>query len=205
MAACRGAPLGGGGGGRGGISADSEVYLDTYRSSAGFDSKGGLTNSASHVLGVLWSKRTSRQMLIFLSVNVAFMFVELGVGLYTNSLGLMGDAGHMLFDNGALVIGLVASYIGQLPPDAKFTYGYGRVEVLSGFLNSLLLLVVSFHLLTEAASRFLDPRGRHEPFAAHINGRTGCEPCGSVLLPRPRTRTQPQPRRRFSLWRWPRT
>ncbi|EGZ10307.1 hypothetical protein PHYSODRAFT_391228, partial [Phytophthora sojae] len=112
---------------------------------------------ASHVLGVLWSKRTSRQMLIFLSVNVAFMFVELGVGLYTNSLGLMGDAGHMLFDNGALVIGLVASYIGQLPPDAKFTYGYGRVEVLSGFLNSLLLLVVSFHLLTEAASRFLDP------------------------------------------------
>lgn len=141
----------------GGISADSEVYLDTYRSSAGFDSKGGLTNSASHVLGVLWSKRTSRQMLIFLSVNVAFMFVELGVGLYTNSLGLMGDAGHMLFDNGALVIGLVASYIGQLPPDAKFTYGYGRVEVLSGFLNSLLLLVVSFHLLTEAASRFLDP------------------------------------------------
>ncbi|KAJ8550476.1 hypothetical protein ON010_g10592 [Phytophthora cinnamomi] len=116
-----------------------------------------LVDGASHVLGVLWSKRASRQMLIFLSVNVAFMFVELGVGLYTNSLGLMGDAGHMLFDNGALVIGLAASYIGQLPPDAKFTYGYGRVEVLSGFLNSLLLLVVSFHLLTEAASRFLDP------------------------------------------------
>ncbi|EEY68628.1 Cation Diffusion Facilitator (CDF) Family [Phytophthora infestans T30-4] len=112
---------------------------------------------AAHVLAVLWSKRASRQMLIFLSVNVAFMFVELAVGLCTNSLGLMGDAGHMLFDNGALVIGLAASYIGQLPPDAKFTYGYGRVEVLSGFLNSLLLLVVSFHLITEAASRFMDP------------------------------------------------
>ncbi|KAG6590607.1 Cation Diffusion Facilitator (CDF) Family [Phytophthora cinnamomi] len=141
----------------GGTGPDTEAYLDTYRSSAGLEVKGGLVDGASHVLGVLWSKRASRQMLIFLSVNVAFMFVELGVGLYTNSLGLMGDAGHMLFDNGALVIGLAASYIGQLPPDAKFTYGYGRVEVLSGFLNSLLLLVVSFHLLTEAASRFLDP------------------------------------------------
>ncbi|KAE9022465.1 hypothetical protein PR003_g16088 [Phytophthora rubi] len=146
--------FGGGGGGR---AADSEVFLDTYRSSGGFASQGGLVNGASRILGVLWSKRASRQMLIFLSVNVAFMFVELGVGILTNSLGLMGDAGHMLFDNGALVIGLAASYIGQLPPDAKFTYGYGRVEVLSGFLNSLLLLVVSFHLLTEAASRFLDP------------------------------------------------
>ncbi|ETK94496.1 hypothetical protein L917_02372 [Phytophthora nicotianae] len=132
-----------------------ETYLDTYRSSRKYGSiEGGLI---AHVLAVLWAKRASRQMLIFLSVNVAFMFVELAVGLYTNSLGLMGDAGHMLFDNGALVIGLVASYIGQLPPDAQFTYGYGRVEVLSGFLNSLLLLVVSFHLITEAASRFMDP------------------------------------------------
>ncbi|GMF21297.1 unnamed protein product [Phytophthora lilii] len=138
-------------------AAHGETYLDTYRSSTGRDSSGGMLATAAHVLGVLWLKPASRQMLIFLSVNVAFMFVELAVGLYTNSLGLMGDAGHMLFDNGALVIGLVASYIGQLPPDAKFTYGYGRVEVLSGFLNSLLLLVVSFHLLTEAASRFMDP------------------------------------------------
>ncbi|KAF4148562.1 Cation efflux family, partial [Phytophthora infestans] len=132
-----------------------EAFLDTYRSRTGNGyTEGGI---AAHVLAVLWSKRASRQMLIFLSVNVAFMFVELAVGLCTNSLGLMGDAGHMLFDNGALVIGLAASYIGQLPPDAKFTYGYGRVEVLSGFLNSLLLLVVSFHLITEAASRFMDP------------------------------------------------
>ncbi|CAI5744720.1 unnamed protein product [Peronospora destructor] len=140
-----------------GDGVDGEVYLDRYWSSFGSDSKSDTLSRLSLILGVLWSRRASRQMLIFLSINVAFMFVELGVGLYTNSLGLMGDAGHMLFDNGALMIGLVASYIAQLPPNATFTYGYGRVEVLSGFLNSLLLLVVSFHLLTEAASRFMDP------------------------------------------------
>ncbi|KAL7689408.1 putative cation efflux protein [Plasmopara halstedii] len=141
-----------------GTLSRQEGDLDTYRrSSACRSENGGLILSASQVLAVLWAKRASRQMLIFLSINVAFMFIEFGVGLYTNSLGLMGDAGHMLFDNGALVIGLVASYIGQLPPDPTFTYGYGRVEVLSGFLNSLLLLVVSFHLITEAASRFTNP------------------------------------------------
>ncbi|KAI9916365.1 hypothetical protein PsorP6_017833 [Peronosclerospora sorghi] len=139
-----------------GDDTDNEVYLDTYRSNS-VRSKSDMLSRVSHVFAVLWCRRASREMLIFLLVNVAFMFVEVGVALYTNSLGLMGDAGHMLFDNGALMIGLVASYISQLPPDPMFTYGYGRVEVLSGFLNSLLLLLVSVHLLSKAASRFMDP------------------------------------------------
>ena len=41
-------------------------------------------------------------MLIFLMINVGFMFVEAFVGLVTNSLGLISDAGHMFFDCVAL-------------------------------------------------------------------------------------------------------
>ncbi|KAJ0389790.1 hypothetical protein P43SY_010284 [Pythium insidiosum] len=82
----------------------------------------------SRVLSVLWAKPDSRKILLFLSVNVSYMFIELLVGIWSNSLGLIGDAGHMFFDNGALFIGLVASYISALPADAQFTYGYGRVE-----------------------------------------------------------------------------
>ncbi|TYZ62737.1 hypothetical protein PybrP1_003927 [[Pythium] brassicae (nom. inval.)] len=146
-------------------------FLQLRRASAGRDgddnelgvfhagSNDGERASASvlRILRVLWAADDSRKILLFLSVNVSYMFVELVVGFWTNSLGLIGDAGHMLFDNGALVIGLVASYIGKLPADAQYTYGYGRVEVLSGFLNSIFLLVVSFHLMAEAASRFVDP------------------------------------------------
>lgn len=134
------------------VSSNNSQDMEAYGSLA--------TNSKTtvmHILRVLWAKEDSSRMLLFLAVNVVYMFVELAVGIWTNSLGLIGDAGHMCFDNGALIIGLVASYIGKLPADAQYTYGYGRVEVLSGFLNSILLLLISFHLMAEASSRFFDP------------------------------------------------
>ena len=44
------------------------------------------------------SKQT-RNILIYLLINLSFMFVEFIVGYLTNSLGLISDAGHMLFDS----------------------------------------------------------------------------------------------------------
>ena len=58
--------------------------------------------------------------------QLMFMFVELVVGWWTNSLGLISDAGHMFFDNASLFIGLYASYMAKWRKDDVFTYGYGR-------------------------------------------------------------------------------
>ena len=57
-------------------------------------------------------------------VNLSFMFVELVYGFWTNSLGLISDAFHMLFDCTALGIGLYASVIAKWEPNQVFTYGY---------------------------------------------------------------------------------
>ncbi|TIB76480.1 hypothetical protein E3Q23_01853 [Wallemia mellicola] len=62
-------------------------------------------------------------------------------GVYTNSLGLISDAIHMAFDNLAIAIGLFASIMATWKPDSDFTYGYGRVETLSGFANGVLLIL----------------------------------------------------------------
>jgi zinc transporter 5/7 len=51
------------------------------------------------------------------------MFVEVVVGFWTNSLGLISDAGHMFFDNASLVIGLFASYMAKWRKDEEYTYG----------------------------------------------------------------------------------
>ena len=45
------------------------------------------------------------------------------VGYLTNSLGLISDAFHMLFDCTALGIGLYASLMKNWPPNKDFTYG----------------------------------------------------------------------------------
>jgi zinc transporter 5/7 len=64
----------------------------------------------------------------------------------------------MLFDCFGLFIGLVASYISKLPPNNYYTYGYGRVETLSGFFNGLLLVFTAFNVLSESVDRILEPQ-----------------------------------------------
>lgn len=61
------------------------------------------------------------------------MFVELFVGYWSNSLGLISDAAHMLFDCVALAIGLYASYISKYKANDVYTYGYDLSYLLLSF------------------------------------------------------------------------
>jgi solute carrier family 30 (zinc transporter), member 5/7 len=119
--------------------------------------KGPVAREVRSIFAHAMARRDSRRMLMFLGVSAVFMVVEAAVGLLTNSLGLMGDAGHMLFDNAALLIGLWASYMSQLGPDPRFSYGYQRFEVVAGFVNSIFLVFVAITILIEALDRFFEP------------------------------------------------
>jgi len=85
------------------------------------------------------------------------MFVEAFYGYWTNSLGLISDAFHMLFDCAALAIGLWAAVIATWSPNQIFSYGYGRVEVLCGFINGVFLIFIALSVLLESAERFFTP------------------------------------------------
>lgn len=65
-------------------------------------------------------------------------------------LGLITDSFHMFFDCTALVAGLVASLIARWPSNERFSYGYGRAQVLGGFINGLFLIFVAMFIVTEA-------------------------------------------------------
>ena len=49
--------------------------------------------------------------------------MELVYGAWTNSLGLISDGFHMLFDCSALVVGLYASLMSRWKPNRTFSYG----------------------------------------------------------------------------------
>ena len=65
----------------------------------------------------------SRRIFYFLCVNLAFTFVELIYGAMTNSLGLISDGFHMLFDCSALVMGLYAAVMSRWKATRIFSYG----------------------------------------------------------------------------------
>lgn len=106
---------------------------------------------------LIFSDRNSRNLFLFLILNLSFAFVELLYGVWTNSLGLISDSFHMFFDCTGLLAGLVASVISKWRPDDKFSYGYVRAEILAGFVNGLFLLFIAFFICSEAVERFIEP------------------------------------------------
>ncbi|HEY3295619.1 MAG TPA: cation diffusion facilitator family transporter [bacterium] len=91
-------------------------------------------------------------------LNAAFLIIEVIGGWISGSLALLADAGHMLSDVAALGVALWASYAMLRPANAKRTYGYGRIEVLSGLLNGLVLWVVVGFIVFEALQRVAHPQ-----------------------------------------------
>ena len=87
----------------------------------------------------------------------AFMIAEAVGSFITGSLALLSDATHMATDTFALLLALIAIYIGRRPADIFRTYGYARFEILAAAFNALLLLAVAFYILYEAYERLSKP------------------------------------------------
>ncbi len=92
-----------------------------------------------------------------MGITAAFFVVELVGGILTNSLALQTDAFHMLTDVVSLAYALVAVWLSQRPVSLKKTYGYYRVEILSAFLNGILLWAVVIFVFYEAIQRIQQP------------------------------------------------
>ncbi|XP_062509376.1 zinc transporter 7-like [Corticium candelabrum] len=114
-------------------------------------------------LRFILADKTSRNIFMFLLINLSFAFVELFYGIWSNCLGLISDSFHMFFDCTALLAGLIATIISKWRPNDRFSFGYVRIEVMAGFVNGLFLLFIAFFIFSEAVERFFEPpEVRHE-------------------------------------------
>ncbi|CAG4984418.1 unnamed protein product [Colias eurytheme] len=123
-------------------------------------SRGGVTGipeKFGNWFRLIYSDKNSRNLFLFLILNLSFAFVELFYGIWTNSLGLISDAFHMFFDCTGLVAGLAASLISKWRANERYSYGYARAEVLAGFVNGLFLLFIAFFIMSEAVERAIEP------------------------------------------------
>lgn len=99
----------------------------------------------------------SRKLLIAFVLTTAMMVVEAVGGLWSGSLALLADAGHMMVDALALLLAFVGAWMAARPADARRSYGYGRMEVLAGFVNALSQFVLVGWIVYEAITRLLHP------------------------------------------------
>jgi cobalt-zinc-cadmium efflux system protein len=98
-----------------------------------------------------------RRLLLAATLTGAFMVIEFAGGLYSGSLALIADAGHMLADFASLALAWYAFRLSRRPADHHRTYGFERMQVLVAFGNGLALFLIAGWIVVEAVHRLLNP------------------------------------------------
>jgi cobalt-zinc-cadmium efflux system protein len=128
----------------------------------------GANAHAHHHHGAGTGPSGQRRMMGTLVLTLTYMAAEVVGGLYSGSLALLADAGHMMSDAAALALALFAMVVARRPPDDKRTYGYARTEILAAMINGAALLAIATFIVYEAYQRLSEPPEVNGPVAMAV-------------------------------------
>lgn len=106
---------------------------------------------------IVHRRQKTQTLWVTLSLLVSFFIAELSISLWSHSLSLLADAGHLLSDIAALGLTLLASWFATRPAAGHATFGYHRVEMLAALVNGLSLLAIAALIAWEAIGRLQAP------------------------------------------------
>jgi len=90
-------------------------------------------------------------------LNLLFTIIEFIGGFYTNSLAIMSDALHDLGDSFSLGLSWYFQKLSHKKASIKFSYGYKRFSLLGAIINSIILVIGSIYIISEAIPRLKNP------------------------------------------------
>jgi cobalt-zinc-cadmium efflux system protein len=90
-------------------------------------------------------------------LNIAFTIIEIFGGFFTNSVAILSDALHDLGDSLSLGLAWYFQKKSNQGRDKTYTYGYRRFSLVGALVNSIVLVIGSVYMLTEAIPRFINP------------------------------------------------
>ena len=106
---------------------------------------------------------SSRGLKFALGITAVIMAAEITGGIFSNSLSLISDAGHMLVDVLSLALSLIALNLAKRPATVTRTFGLHRAEILAALANGVTLVLISAYIFYESIHRFSKPPAVHTP------------------------------------------
>lgn len=94
-------------------------------------------------------------------LNFGFSIIEIIGGLLTNSVAILSDAVHDLGDSLSLGLSWYFQKFSRKKSDKIYTYGYRRFSLIGALANSIVLIVGSVLILSEAIPRIFNPQDVH--------------------------------------------
>ena len=103
----------------------------------------------------LHSAAAEKRSAAALSVAAAAIMatLKLIVGLLTGSLGMLSDAAHSGIDLAGATLTLLSVRVSDKPADEDHPYGHAKIESLSAFIETFLMLASSIWIIAEAVIR----------------------------------------------------
>lgn len=95
---------------------------------------------------------SARILLLAIVINICFVAAEATVGWWSNSTGLLSDAGHNLSDVLGLILSLVAIAL-----ESRSNKSSKKISRYISLANSLLLLAAVVLILKESISKIISP------------------------------------------------
>jgi cation diffusion facilitator family transporter len=124
------------------------------------------------------AKRSAAIFSVFAAGIVALL--KLLTGLLTGSLGMLSEAAHSAIDLIASAITLFSVQVADRPADEDHNYGHGKVESLSAFVETGIMLVSCFWIVTEAVTRIVFHF--HHPLADNLALKPSIWPFAVLLV-----------------------
>ncbi|MFM1908559.1 MAG: hypothetical protein RLZZ591_2236 [Pseudomonadota bacterium] len=103
------------------------------------------------------ARAASRSTWVSVGVNVVLTAVQIVVGVFAKSQGLIADGIHSLSDLVADFVVLLASHHSQKDADADHPYGHHRFETAASLILGALLLAVGVGMLISAFQKLESP------------------------------------------------
>ena len=100
---------------------------------------------------------SSNNIKVAFFLNFAFTILEIIGGLYVNSIAIISDAIHDLGDTISLGTSWYLEEKSYKKSNKKFSFGYKRFSLLGALINSVILIIGSLYVITEAVGRILEP------------------------------------------------
>ena len=89
--------------------------------------------------------------------NIILAGFKVVVGLLSRSIAIVMDAVNNLSDALSSVITIIGTKLASKPADKEHPYGYGRIEYMSAFVISVIVLYAGITSLVESVKKIIEP------------------------------------------------
>jgi cation diffusion facilitator family transporter len=85
--------------------------------------------------------------------NTLLILMKLAAGIISGSVSILSEAIHSSMDLVAAIISFFSVRVSDNPPDTRHPYGHGKIENISGVIESLLIFLAALWIIIEAVKK----------------------------------------------------